>query len=389
MNIVNFMIAEIKILLKNKVTLILLFIMPVFMIGLMGFALEPFIGVDNNEFDAINVLYVNEDSGFVGKGFETFIKGNENKILNTISTNKNELNELIKQNKYTVGIIIPKDISENVIKNKNVQIEIISNGKDFYSENIVRSFLDSYVNTFNTFANINTIYEKYGYNYNELGNSNTQINEASSFLVDLSTKNPIEKINSFQFFSFNMLIFFLLTTGTGLGINILTERKNKLYKRICSFPVRASQYLIGKTLSNSIVGFVQSLIIICTTSIIFKVNWGNNYIGIALIVTLVIFISFGISIILSSILNSTKSLTTVLIVIFWFLTFFSGGFTGFPLFKGLEKFTLNKWAFDSLVSLSSGSNIAEIFKSLVLLITTLIIVWVTGLSLYSRRSIHE
>lgn len=215
-------------------------------------------------------------------------------------------------------------------------------------------------------------------------------NQASAFVNIIELKKPETRtLGSFQFFGAGMLIFFLMTCGMGLGMNIINERSDRVFFRIISFPVTHNQYLMGKAIGNALIGFFQAASVILFTSLIFKVDWGNNYPGLFLVVAELMLISSGIVIIFSNLLNSAKTISTLLTVLFWMMAFISGSFAPLPIFKPIAGYTINKWAFEVLAGFMTGKGILDVLNYLILLLAAGLVLWAAGVMLYSRRISNE
>ncbi len=311
MNIVTIILYELKMMLRNRVNMIVLLVMPVAMIALMGYAMKPFLNTGINGAEKLPESYA--DSG---------------------------------------------------------KIDI---GRDFD-------------------ASISAAAAKYGLSEKELDDIRGRLeNDTADGFVDVETVNGPEErtINSFQFFGAGMLIFFLLTCGMGLGADILSERSDRVFFRIISFPVTHNQYLAGKAAANALIGLFQAATVILLTSLLFGVDWGGNYPGLFLVVMEVMLVTSGIAIIFSNILNSSKALTTLLIVLYWMMTFASGSFTPMPAFEAVSPYMVNRWAFEVLTGFMTGKGLAEVSNYLLLLLAVGLAFWAAGVMLYKRRVSNE
>jgi ABC-2 type transport system permease protein len=257
---------------------------------------------------------------------------------------------------------------------------------------VVKSFLGSFKDLLNEGMLREKVIKSYGIeNLNAASIQSDVINKYGTDFVNTKEieKSKSAKLGSFQYFSVSMLIFFLLTSGMGLGIGIVDDKSEKLYSRISSYPVKSSQYLLGKALGNGVIGIFQAATIIIFTSLVFKVNWGNNYPGLALVVLTVLFSSSGMAVILSNFINSSKALSTALIVIYWCITFVSGAFAPIPAFEPAGRFTLNKWAFEAIASFMAGRGFGYAANYLMLLTGLCLVLWMIGIMLYRRRASNE
>jgi ABC-2 type transport system permease protein len=290
------------------------------------------------------------------------------------------------------AIVVPEKLTEKLANGEDISLIHISSGKNMIRSSVVESFLRGFRDATNAGINIESVIKSYDFNTNEAASIQVGlIDKYGTSFVNLRTINNQEATNlgSFQYFSVSMLIFFLLTSGMGLGIGIIDDRTDRLYSRICSYSVTNNQYLLGKALGNGVIGIFQAAIIIIFTSLAFKVNWGNNYPGLAIVVIAVLFSSSGLAVILSNLLNSSKALSTALIVIYWSITFVSGSFVPIPAFEPAGRFTLNKWAFEVITGFMAGKGFRSVANYLLMLISLCLILWLIGIMLYRRRAANE
>jgi ABC-2 type transport system permease protein len=402
MKMMTILLNDLKRLTRNPISLILLLAMPVMMIALMGYALKPVFNIETKGIEKFQVLYINKDQGIVGQSFDVFIKGPGNQFLEIVPSEASDAMAALTKEKLPVALSLPADLSEKIRNGEKAGIEIVSTGKDSIKDNVVRSLVEAFINQTNLQAGIMKGAQSLTSSAQavpDLAQIETQV--ISRYGKDfVQTRNitepalsnsihPALRLTSFQFFAVSMLIFFLLTIGMGLGMNIISDRTDRIFLRIGSYPVTQNQYLMGKTLGNSVTGILQALFIIVFTTYAFRINWGTEYLGLGIVILAVLFTSSGIAVIASSILNSEKALSAGLTVFFWMLTFVSGGFTAIPIFEPLAKFTVNRWAFESITALMMGQGLANITGYLIPLVGLSLVFWMIGVSLYQRRAFHE
>lgn len=392
MNVMTIIKNELKLMIRDKVNLIILLTVPIAMIGLMGYALKQFFTAEEKGIKQFELLYANYDNGYIGKSMDEFMKGEGSKYFKLVPPDSEDMEGELDTRNIDVAVIIPKGLTDKLLAGEESHIIQLSSGKNTISNSVVKSFLDSFRDEINTSMTIEAAVKKYGLSTQEVSKIQVELtgNLGTNFV---NTKelgnNGSTKLGSFQYYSVSMLIFFLLTSGMGLGMGIVNDRAEKIYSRISSYPVTRSQYLLGKALGNGIIGILQAAIIIAFTSLVFKVNWGNNYLGIGIAVIAVLFSSSGLAVILSSRLNSSKALSTALIIIYWAITFISGAFAPVPAFEGIGRFTMNKWAFEAITSFMAGKGFAAAAGYLAMLLSLCLILWVTGIMLYKRRASYE
>jgi len=388
-NIIIIALNELKIMFKSKGTLILLLIMPIMMIALMGYALKPYLN-PSHEIIKFDVLYVNQDEGKIGQSFDTFIKDQGAKYFNLIISSTEDIESEMLKNNYDEAIFIPKDFTLKVNNSESISIIHISSGKNLMRDNMVKVLVNQFTTSVNESIAIQKVAESYHFqiDINQI-HSDIVLDLGSQFIeIDELEKTNSLGITSFQYFAASMLVFFLLCSSMGLGMEIVNDRTNKIYARINTYPVTKNQYLLGKTLGNAFISIVQAISIIVISALLFQVNWGREYIGLTIVVLVIIFISSGVSVIFSSLFNSSKTLSTVLIMIYWMLTFISGAFTPVPAFEKIGKFIFNMWAFESITSYMTGQSLVTSIYNIMMLLGLGLVLWLIGMYMY-RRGTNE
>lgn len=393
MKILAFTLNELRLFWRSKLDLLLLLFLPPIMIGLMGFALGPIFS-GNNAIERFPVIYINQDQGQIGRAFDSFLQNEGSKYLELVDGTGQDPHDLVNRKKYPVAIIVPEELTEKLLKGEQGSIEVFGTGRDVFKENLVNSLIGAFASRYNSQVALTQKYLELMPAIEASTVIDTFDNVTNRYGTDfVRVTNEVsengQELSSFQFFSASFLIFFLLVSGTGMGSRIINEISDGTYQRIHAYPVKSSQYLLGKILGNGLVAVVQALAIILATRFLFDINWGENLLGLGMTVLLVILISSALAIVLASIVPSAKAVNSAGIIIVWLMTFLSGGFTSFIFSENLAKLTINKWAFDSLKRLMKGASLDGIGQNLVILLGLAIFLWLLGISLINRRMAHE
>lgn len=345
MNIITIALNQLKMTIRNK-QIILSIILPIIMIFIMGNALKSVFEA-NNSIEKFKVLYANEDTGTIGNTFDSMLLNDASKYVEVVKASAKDAREEVTSGKYEVAIAIPKDLSLKVSKGEKCSINVISSGKDEIKDYVVNS------------------------------------------LPKLEFQSDLKKLSSFQYFSVGMLLFFMMTTGIGVGNSIIKERSDKIYTRINSFPVKKSEYLLGKVLSSIIISVLQAVTVMLASTLLFGVNWGTNFIGIAVTLLLIILIASSLGVLFSSIVNSEKALSAGLTIVLWFIAFMGGGFSSFPALEPIGKLTFYKWGFNALANFICGGSFNAVINELIMLTSLMVVLWTAALALFNRRYSNE
>lgn len=371
-NIFNITLLELLTTVRSTVAFALTLIMPFLMVFIMGTVMKPTFEAAENKTEKFSVLYVNKDEGPVGTAFDTFIRHHGSEFLEVIEIPEENMEEFLISEEYPAAIIVPENLSSLMTQNETSEIQIIGSGKHPIEENTIEAFVNNFILWTNTQITLTDVIQEFDATLHETATANALVEIFSQYGNDFIEERvpegfALHNLTSFQFFSASMLVFFLLTSGMGIGCSLIDDRNNKTFKRIHSFPVEKREYLMGKIIGNGIIAIFQAISIIIITHLVFGVYWGKQFLAISIIVLLVIFISSAIGIIFSKVMHSSGSLTAALTIIFWFMAFISGGFTGSPILGFASRFTINHWAFNSLTTLMTGGELKDIIDSLIVL----------------------
>lgn len=383
-NMITIALIEMKMTFRERVSFALVLIMPILMVFLMGNVMKPTFEAVDHKMEPFSILYINENKGAIGTGIDQFMVTQGTEYFEIIKPQSNDIEEEITSGGYPAAIVV----------NSDATIQIIGSGKHPMEESIVKSFIGNYILWMNTQSSLTQAAIAFNPTIDQMASMDA-IEDVTQrygydFITEVTPEAPEERnLTSFQFFAASMMVFFLLTSGMGIGSSLIEGRVSKTFKRIHSFPIQKKDYLMGKIVGNSIIGMFQALCIILVTRYAFNVHWGMAPLGLALIVMVIIFISCALGIVFSNIINSSGALTAVMTIILWFMAFISGGFTGEPMLGFASRLTVNHWGFKAITTLMTGGVLIEILGSLSILIVIGLALWSIGLIVYNGRVSHE
>jgi len=289
---------DIKRRLKSPFSIIILLLIPLLMTGIMGAIFSP----SENKMPKINLAIVNNDNYIGSKIFiEAFNSSQTNEMFNIKNTDEITGKKLIKNNKVSALIIIPKGFSEALLKKTNTQLILIKNPSQQFLPNIVEEFtktltiiISGAVQTIEMNNELLNLFSSSKLSYNSMitkvpkllnnksNNKKTKMMmeylKAPLFkLVKKTANKKIKKksINLFTYILPSISIMFLLFIIEIFIRDILTERENGKLQRMMFAPLRTSEYIASRILSGWIMGIMSFFIVVLTGILIFKINWGN------------------------------------------------------------------------------------------------------------------
>ncbi len=169
-----------------------------------------------------------------------------------------------------------------------------------------------------------------------------------------------------------VVMFGMMTVIVAGSTNLLQERQNGTLARLLAAPLNRFQLLTGKTLGLMASGIFQMLLMIIAGQYIFRVNWGQSFTAVILLVAALSFAATGFGMMLASLCRThaqAESLGILSVVVMSML-----GGTWWPVevlpsfMQFLYKLVPSGWAMQGFTDLIlRGANLADVILPLLVL----------------------
>lgn len=171
------------------------------------------------------------------------------------------------------------------------------------------------------------------------------------------------------FYASTVLTQLIIMATIAAAALITSSWENKTIYRIFISTKNKWEVYLGFLLGYMTDMLIISAIFMVLAAFVLDFNWGNAFGGILGITLALIFVCASFAIFISSALKETKLVTAVLSFSILAMTFVSGGiFTG-AVFGSVNKFTLNKLAFDAFIGVIEGKSPASFSKNIVIMLS--------------------
>ena len=344
-------LAQLKRILKNKTNAGMLVIFPfamIILIFVMRFVLDPKKTDDSETKKTDYTVKMDEISYFVddtGDLWKNFFAGSESTVR---PENREEELEKVKE-KLATGkipglIIIPKDFSEKISKNKKPKLEILKTEESIILDNRIQA-LNLSINAYllNNFIKNSNLAE----NGENLLNNN----------INIVFKTPDNKnIISLGLKVMTLLVLYMIIFGsTAIVTDLIKFRETKMLARAIISPNSEFKIVGSFLLAFVFIQVVVNMIVFISATIIFKLEiTGLPLIFLAVVSTS--FFALSIAILIARIFKKESQLalasniTSLLTIVLFFLAIIS--VTPFvsipPVFKNISMFSPLYWLMEML-----------------------------------------
>lgn len=254
---------ELKMFFRSKGNVMLLFLFPIILITTLSLSLKNMMSSEieifgDNDKNSIVYYTVSEDSKYKD-GFLAFMDGIKEEI--TISFKEVDNLDEVKKKVDEKKAIAYVDLNE-----ESFDIYTSKNG-DTMKSKVFKSMLESLFNQYATYETIGTL--------NPEAFSNLVKNAYDEYVVseDVSGKRTV---TAAEYYTFAELALIILNVSTVIGELVYKERQLKTINRIKMSKASERTMILSKVALGMIISMLQIILVYIYTSLILKVNWGEN-----------------------------------------------------------------------------------------------------------------
>ncbi len=333
---------------RNRMGLVLLILMPIFMMTMVGFIYPSETSLNNVPF-----VLVNEDTGFAGYSLSsTFVATlesiNEQTEMMTLSDASSlaDVREFIQTGSAEGGIIISSDFTSSIMNGEQGTLTIVSDQSNPQMSAMIQAVLNQVFEQMGTAMAQQNVAEQLG------------IDQSSALAVvkpyNIQVKGSVE--GEFSYFDFIapgiMAMTVMMSVMTGLPAAISHERELGTLDGMMVAPINRLSVILGKTLAQMARGILQGVLILGLAIIIFGVTVHGSILLVFALLLLGVFSFVGLGVVLTSFAKDQETAVMMMTTIMFPMMFLSGVF--FPIeqmpwfMQGISKFLPLTYVADSL-----------------------------------------
>lgn len=397
-------LRDFKMLLKYKKAYLILLLMPVILIFILGNVFK-----NDSEFivDSFNISICNADTSVDSQGdnfslgsiliTKVFKSDNVKSIINITEVSDIEEGKKLVQDKKAVAFVyIPPDFTKTYMKGDNSQMQLIGDEKQSIHVGIVKSILDIFNDSLHTVKTdtkmLNEISLNNKLSVEDINNITQYISQFDTNVLTLDNKlnenNRQQPVSAMQYYAIAMIVMFAMFTSFTLIHSMIDEKRNKIFFRIQTSPMKGLEYAFGKLVGIVFTLTIQMSILICVTTLLYGMKWGN------LFYLFIILISYSFAIgtltLLAALIATDYSVFSNLSMpIVFVLSFLGGSFVRKEELPNsldfFQKLVPNGQALNAFLKVVLNKNLSELLNNLYILVATGVIFLFISLLVYSRK----
>jgi len=372
---------------RNKMMLVMLILMPLFMMVMVGFIYSSDTSMSN-----VPIALVNQDSGYgnstvASQTFTTVLQQINNstgmmKLSNVSSVD--EIKTLVKNGEIDGGIVIPSNFTESILTGQQGTIIIITDQSNPQMSSTIQSALKS------VFDQMGTMLAQ----QNVMG-LNSSVNYSNSLAIvkpyTVTTEGIVEGNSTyFDFIAPGIIAMtVMMSVMTGLPAAISQEKEVGTLDGMMAAPINRLSVILGKTLAQTARGLLQGVIILVLAVGLFGVTIHGSVLLVFGLLLLGVFSFVGLGIVLTSFAKDQETAMMLMMTLMFPMMFLSGVF--FPIqqmpwyMQGISKFLPLTYASQALRKVMVlGADIPAISTELTILIVFGIVMIAIAVPVFRR-----
>ena len=428
MKIIHLVFKDIRLFMKQKINLVLTFVIPMILAVIFG---AIFGGFSNDSgMEKIKVLLTDNDKSAFSNSFVEELKNIEEITVyryfirdhKEIPFTVEEMNELIKKGSYPIGISLPKG-SEQLLKDgKELVLNLHIDPKHQIEYGILSGLIQKMIPAkfpqimFGSLLNMagdenmKTDIQKTVQSYYPEANLSYFNNKSIPFKSSSSSKdstgfqgmNSPVKINTIkllgekksngmyaQYIS-GMAVMFLLFTVSGTASTLLEERQIGTLKRLLIAPISSNEILFSKQIYTNITGFIQLTVMFIFGWIVFSLDIFSNVFALLFTIISTTLACSSLGILLATLFKTQKEVSNISILVVLGMSALGGSMVPsfvMPSFvNNIGKFTINHWAMRGFTNIFwREQGLAGVLKSNLILLGIFAVFTLLANYFYKRR----
>ncbi len=372
---------DVKIVLRDRNALLMMFLVPMLIISISGLAL----GGDFEQNIRISVLVVDLDNDEVSRGLVEFLE--EIDILDVdMESNEFAARDRVKDQEYGRLIIVPLGFTESVMTGQDTELLIVVNPIEESSNTVLEKIVEGYANRMSTNVVVVKTASAYGIPVYTEEQMLEIVETAEEFVhpppVEVtiqSTTSNLAEFSSFTQYVPGFAVMFLMFTTVQIGsISLIKEQEAGTMRRLVTAPISKAEIIGGKIASTFIRGFVQLTVLIYFGHLVFGLDLGSDTLALLVLIAAITLASTGLGLMVAVLVKTADQADSVSLLLVMIMSALGGSW--WPLFiepqfmQDMAHFTITAWAMEGFYDLLYFDlGLAGILKEVGVLVLMMII----------------
>ncbi len=308
---------------RNRIGLIFLFLMPFFMLVMTGFIFPTGSGYTDVPVAITDMDHSNASMQFIAQ--MEALNGKSNMMAFTYADTTDDARTLITRGQVYGAIIIPQGFGAEQAAGKQSNITVLSDNSQPQLSMVMQGLGSSVISMIGSIQGAMKV--------QMLGMQANQTVDPQAVIAPLKANVQGTVPGNMNYFSFVapglLMMIVMMGAMTGIPRAIAHEKEIGTFDGILAAPVNEISIIMGKTLAQTVRGFIQGIIVMIIAILIFGVSVQGSLLLTGAVLLLGIFSFIGLGILLTALSNNEETAMILMTVLQFPMMFLTGIF--FPI----------------------------------------------------------
>jgi ABC-2 type transport system permease protein len=313
---------------RNRLGLVLLVVMPLFMMVMVGFIYPS----NGNSVSNLPVALVNEDAGYGNSTIasQTFIMGLQqinNRTGMMVLSNASSMGDIkdrVQRGDLDGGIVIPSNFTASILSGEQGTLIIVTDQSNPQISATITAALSAVFDQMGTMLARQNV---------QLLNSTVNVNNSLAIVKPYNVTTEGVVSGNPSYFDFIapgiMAMTVMMSVMTGLPVAISQEKEIGTMDGMMVAPINRLSIILGKTLGQTARGLIQGVIILALAVGLFGVTIHGSILLVFGLLLLGVFSFVGLGVVITSFAKDQETATMLMMTLMFPMMFLSGVF--FPI----------------------------------------------------------
>jgi len=313
---------------RNRLGLVMLVLMPLFMMVMVGY-----IYPSSNTLSNVPVALANQDASYYNSTFGSqaflsglqFINNRTGMLTITNATGVDEIKDLIQKGDVEGGLVIPSNFTESILSGEQGTVIIVTDQSNPQVSATIQAALTAVFQQMGTMLAQQKVQQL----------NPAAVNASNSLAIVQPYNIQTEGVVSGHFSYFDFIapgivaMTVMMSVMTGLPAAISHEREIGTLDGMMVAPINRLSIILGKTLAQTARGLLQGAIILTLATVLFGVTIHGSILLVIGLLLLGVFSFVGLGIVLTSFAKDQETAMMLMMTLMFPMMFLSGVF--FPI----------------------------------------------------------
>ncbi len=404
---------DLLLIVRDPMALVFYLLAP-FLLTLGMAAITGSFGSSNAGLSNIPLIITNTDQAQLGNGLVNVFQSEDldSMIDPILEADFATARQLVDEREAVAALLIPEGFTSSIIPQTGmsssegvVHLQLYADSESPYSVGVIRTIIETFLNELESSRVSSSVALT-----NLLSEGLITPEEVPAmieiFTVGMdpgsSARTPYKIVTNDKSFESNnvsflamiapgMALMFLMYNVTAGGVSFLIERRKYTLQRNLVSPTHGYQIIFGKSVGIFLRGFAQVLILVVTSALLFRLNWGN-WLATLVLIAFSTYGALGWGMFLTSFLKTPAQVSSTGSAIGLLFGLLGGGFlpmTTMPEWlKTVAKISPNAWGSQGFTILAAGGSLVDL-KAVLLVLFVMGTLLLALASVFFRRNVIQ